>query len=252
MIEGIIISTAILLLLVVFIVLLLSEYQRKKNLHLKEKEVLYHSFQQELLRTQIEIQEQTFNHISQEIHDNVGQVLSLAKVQASIMKETKNLEMVDDVKEHISKALTDLRDIAKSLSSERIRNMSIVDAVQIETDRINKSGILQAGVSCEGKEIKMDEQKKQILLRIIQECLQNIIKHAHASEVRLQFTFKPEGLNVYVKDNGNGFDVNKAMSNSTGLGLQNIKTRASLIGAALAIESTLNEGSILTINIPYE
>ena len=170
------------------------------------------------------------------------------------MNESDNMskEMLNDVKENVSKALADLRDIAKSLSSERIRSMSIVDAVRIETERINKSGIIYATVSCEGEERKTEEQKKQILFRIIQECLQNIIKHAQASEVHLQFHYSPGVLDVMVKDNGKGFDVNKATDNSTGLGLQNIKTRASLIGAELAIESILDKSSTVTIKIPHE
>ncbi len=229
-------------------------YRTRQRKNYLEKEELKINFQQELLRTQLEIQEQTFNHISQEIHDNVGQILSLAKVQINIMNESDNMSkvMLNEVKENVSKALTDLRDIAKSLSSERIRSMSIVDAVRIETERINKSGIIYASVSCEGEERKTEEQKKQILFRIIQECLQNIIKHAQASEVNLQFHYAPDMLDVTVKDNGMGFDVNKAMGNSTGLGLQNIKTRASLIGAELAIESTLDKGSTFTIKMPHE
>lgn len=252
LIMAVVITTILFFLMVAFIVSYFVIYRRKKQEHLFEIKIAKEEFQKQLLQSQLEIQEQTFDHISQEIHDNVGQVMSLAKVQLSIMKETNNLDMVDEVKENISKALTDLRDIAKSLSSERIRSMSIVDAVRIETERINKSGIIYATVSCEGEERKTAEQKKQILFRMIQECLQNIIKHAQASEVNLQFYYLPDMLDVIVRDNGKGFDVNQAMGNSTGLGLQNIKIRASLIGAELAIESTLDKGSTITIKMPHE
>ncbi len=236
------------------ILLFLFLYQKRKFFQRQQLTEMEKEYNEQLLSTQLEIQEQTFNHISQEIHDNVGQILSLAKVQINIMNESEDLnkEMLDEVKQNISKALTDLRDIAKSLSSERIRSMSIVSAVTIETERINKSGIIYAEVSCSGEERKMDDHKKQILFRIVQECLQNIIKHAQASEVNLKFNYMPEGLDVCVEDNGKGFDVNKAMSNNLGLGLSNIKNRASLIGGALAIESTLNEGTTVNISILYE
>src|ERR1700685_1087996 len=142
----IIAATLIFLLLGAFLVFILLYFRNIKNKDLLEKENLKITFQQTILSAQLEIQEQTFNHISQEIHDNVGQILSLAKVQINIMKESEDLnkDMLDEVKQNISKALTDLRDIAKSLSSERIRSMSIVDAVKIETERINKSGIIHA------------------------------------------------------------------------------------------------------------
>jgi len=251
---GIAVATLVFLIIGFFIVILVAYINQRKKKHLEEKQTMQLNFQQEILKSQLEIQEHTFNHISQEIHDNVGQVLSLAKVQINIMNESENLnrQMLDEVKQNVGKALTDLRDIAKSLSSERLRNLGIVEAVKIETERINKTGIIHSTLETAGEEIKMDEQKKQILFRIIQECLQNIIKHAQASELHLQFNFKPERLEVSVNDNGKGFDVSRAISNSAGLGLQNIKSRASLIGGELFIESTLNKGSAITIKIPYE
>ena len=254
LIMAVVIATILFFLMIAFIVSYFIIYRRKKQEHLFEMKLAKEEFHKQLFQSQLEIQEQTFNHISQEIHDNVGQILSLAKVQINIMNESDNMskEMLNEVKENVGKALSDLRDIAKSLSSERINSMSITDAVRIEAERISKSGIIHASVSCEGEERKMDEQKKQILFRIVQECLQNIIKHAQASEVNLHFNYMPDCLDVCVKDNGKGFDVNKAISNSTGLGLQNINTRASLIGGSFAIESTLSEGSTVTIKIPYE
>jgi len=253
-IIGIVITVIVFLIAGFFIVILVAYINQRKKKHLEEKQTMQLSFQQEILRSQLEIQEQTFSNISQEIHDNVGQILSLAKVQINIMNESDNMNgaMLNDVKENVSKALADLRDIAKSLSSERIRNMSIVDAVRLETERINKSGFINATVLSEGEERNTEVQKKLILFRIIQECLQNIIKHAQASEVYLQFNYLPGILVVIVKDNGRGFDVYKAMGNSTGLGLQNIKNRASLIGAELTIESSLDKGSTIMIKMLHE
>ena len=138
-------------------------------------------YEKQLLKSQlIEIQELTFNQISQEIHDNVGQLLSLARIQINIMNESENFNrnMLNEVKENIGNAMTDLRDIARSLNSERIRNASIIEAVVIEMERISKSGVIRARVLAEGVECGMNEQKKFILFRVIQECVQNILKHA--------------------------------------------------------------------------
>ncbi len=118
----------------------------------------------------MEIQEQTFNDISQEIHDNVGQILSLAKVQINIMNESETMsrDMLNEVKENVGKALADLRDIAKSMSNERIKDLSIQMAVSNEVDRINKSGVCIVNIYNDGEEKKMGEHKKLILYRIIQ------------------------------------------------------------------------------------
>src|SRR5579871_3646692 len=253
-ISAIVVTIIVFLIIGFFIVILVAYINQRKKKHLEEKQEMQTNFQQELLRTQLEIQEQTFNHISQEIHDNVGQILSLAKVQINIMNESVNVNnpMLDQVKENIGKALSDLRGIAKRLSNERIRDLSILDAVRIETEPINKTGIINANVSVKGDERKMDEQKKQMLFRIIQECLQNVIKHAECSRLEIDFCYLPEKMEVFVRDNGKGFDVDKALSDSDGLGLQNIRTRVSLIGGELLIESTISKGSTFIIKIPHE
>jgi two-component system NarL family sensor kinase len=250
----IVISSAFLLFLAGAIIILILSYQKRQQQYLREKQELKAVFEKELLRTQLEIQEQTFNDISQEIHDNVGQILSLAKVQINIMNESENMskEMLNEVKENVGKAMSDLRDIAKSLSSERIRAVSIHSSVANEAERINKSGVGSLHVSVDGEERKMDEHKKLILFRIIQESLQNSIKHANASQIDIAFAYLPEELVVTIKDNGKGFDAEEAIQKNSGLGLMNIKTRASLAGGSSSIESRLNKGTTIKINMPYE
>jgi two-component system NarL family sensor kinase len=237
-----------------FLIVYISLYNDRKRKHLEEKKKMHQEFENQLLHSQIEIQEQTFNYISQEIHDNVGQILSLAKVQINIMNESEDINkgMLEDVKENVSKAMTDLRDIAKSLSSERIRALGIYETLINEAERINKSGILQVELLLLGSEQKMNEQKKLILFRIIQESLQNSIKHANASKVDICFNYQPENLQVSINDNGNGFDITKTSEKNAGLGLLNIKTRAALTGGSSSITSELNKGTSITINIPYE
>ncbi len=122
------------------------------------------------------MQEQTFNTISQEIHDNVGQILSLAKVQLNIIDQSEQLDrtLLADAKDSVSKAMTDLRDIAKSLNSERIQLSGLPEITAQELQRINRAGLILTSIKTEGKEQNMQEQKKLIIFRIIQEALQNI------------------------------------------------------------------------------
>lgn len=251
LITGVIVATIVFLFIAFFILALLAYINHRKKAFIQEKQILHDSFSKTLLQSQLEIQEQTFNQISEEIHDNVGQILSLAKVQVNIMNESgeMNREMLNEVKEYISKALTDLRDIAKSLNSERVRTLNIDTTVAYEVERINKSGIAYASITIEGEERKMDEQKKLILFRIVQESLQNIIKHADAKEVEIRFNYLPDLLRTIIWDNGKGFDTG---NKSSGLGLSNIKTRATLAGGGSHIESKPGDGTTIIINMPYE
>jgi two-component system NarL family sensor kinase len=236
------------------VVVILLLYQRKKARHQQQIGDMKKRFSEELLKSQLEMQEETFNRISQEIHDNVGQVMSLAKVQVNIMTESNdmNKDMLNDVKLNIGKAMTDLRDIARSLSSDRIRSISVHTAALTEAERLNKSGIIHINVEVEGQERKMREDKKLILFRIIQESIQNIIKHAKASETTIRFSYNADEVETVIRDNGQGFDIDEATSRSSGLGLSNIKTRAMLAGGRSRIESRLETGTTIIINMPYE
>jgi len=163
-----------------------------------------------------------------------------------------NREMLNDVKVNIGKAMTDLRDIARSLSSDRIRTIGVHTAALSEAERLNKSGIIQIDVEVEGQEQKMQEDKKLILFRIIQESIQNIIKHAKASETVIQFQYESDYLLTRITDNGSGFDPQERMMLNSGLGLSNITTRAMLAGGNSQIQSAPGQGTCITINMPYE
>ena len=255
--EILIVSVAGMIILFVIsatVVFILLSYQKKKFRHRQQIDDMQKRFSEEMLRSQLEIQEETFNRISQEIHDNVGQIMSLAKVQINIITESKDMkrEMLDDVKENIGMAMRDLRDIARSLSSERIKMQSIHAATISEAERINKTGIIRVEVEVEGEEMKIKEEKKLILFRIIQESLQNIIKHAGASETRILFRYAAGELHTLIQDNGKGFNIGEALLRSTGLGLSNIKTRATLAGGSTQYESVPGKGTTVIINMPYE
>ena len=210
-------------------------------------------FNEELLKSRLEIQEHTFNHISQEIHDNVGQILSLAKVQLNIMdqKDELNKTLLGEAQENISKAMNDLRDMAKGLSSERIQLLNLKETIEQELQRVNKTGLMKATVQVEGVEQSIDVQGKLIIFRILQECLQNIIKHAEATQVVVSIHYKPDVLIVLVSDNGKGFDINLKPDNEKGLGLQNMINRAIVLGGSVGIESTPGAGTKIYLTIPY-
>jgi two-component system, NarL family, sensor kinase len=253
-ILAVVVATILFFLMVGFIISYFIIYRRKREEHVYEMRAARKEFEKQLLQTQLEIQEQTLSRVSEEIHDNVGQVLSLARIQINIMNESENFnrDMLNEVKENIGQAMTDLRDIARSMNSERVRNVNIFEAVMTEAKRINKSGIIHAGVLTEGPERSMNEQKKLILFRIIQECMQNILKHAEASEIDIRLCYMPAALEVSVRDNGKGFDPDRLSVTGAGLGLANMRTRASLMGGSVVIESEWESGTLINIKIPYE
>lgn len=250
---AIILGTFLVLFFALSIVFLLSMFNKKNQLHFKEKQLIQEQFEKTILQSRIEIQEYTFNSISEEIHDNVGQILSLVKVQLNIVDQTDPVDktLLFDAKENISKAMTDLRDIAKGLSSERIRVLGLTDSVLQETQRINRSGIMQIRFDVEGQEQGMDGQKQLIIFRIIQECLQNILKHSAAVQASILFTYYLDHLQIRIIDNGKGFNFHQEHLASQGLGLQHIFKRIDLIGGTVDINSVLQQGTTIHLTISY-
>lgn len=251
-VTGVVIAIIVLLLAGFFILILVTYSNSRKKKFIQEKQILEATYNEQLLQSQLEIQEQTFNTISREIHDNVGQILSLAKVQLNIIDQSESLDkrLLSDAKESLSKAMTDLRDIAKSLNSERIQFSSLPEITNFELERINRSGIMMASLCVEGLEQNMQVQKKLIIFRIIQEALHNILKHSRAKNIDLRFCYGTGRLKIDIIDNGKGFDKNM-LTKKDGLGLQNIVSRATLIGGEAHINSIINEGTVITIISPY-
>lgn len=250
---AIILITFIFLILSTAIVFLMLYFQKKKFQYAKEKGELEKQYGEQLLQSRLEMQEQTFDTISQEIHDNVGQLLSLAKLQLSIVEqnEVTDKTLITDIKSNVGNALTDLRDIAKSLSTSRIQELTLLQAVEQELQRIARSGVIKCNVEVSGNEQQVAEQKKIIIFRIVQESLQNILKHAEATIINVEFDFLTEQLKITIDDNGIGFSADEKVKVETGLGLQNIVKRSALIMGKATINSTINNGTKITLIIPY-
>jgi signal transduction histidine kinase len=254
------VSTAIFIeaFLLAFIQAKRFQWERKED-HMKQFEMrtrierMEERFQREILNTKLEIQEQTFNTVSEEIHDNVGQLLSLAKIQVNILEQqpNKDASTLQELKENISLVMSDLRHIAKNLSSYYISNNSLEETVGNQIQRINRLGVIHITLDRLGREQPLNNQKKLVLYRIIQESLQNIIKHAKATNVQLKFNYGPTALQISISDNGKGFNKEHLCKESGGLGLQNMLGRASLIGATTTIDTELNHGTTIQITTPY-
>ena len=205
----------------------------------------------EIYANQQTIQEQTLNHVSQEIHDNVGQLLSLVKLQLNLAAEKGGEEnlLLADARDNIGRAMMDLRDMAKGMSSDRIRLLGLYASVDQEAQRIQRTGVCDVSVTCEGQAQPMDRQKETILFRVIQECLQNIIKHAQATRVEIAFAYADSAVKIEVRDNGKGFLITRGNSLS-GLGMMNMHHRIELMRGKVTVESEPGFGTKILIELP--
>lgn len=240
-----------LLLLGIFIISFLFFYQNKHNLHVAEQEQLKAAYNKEMLTTRLEVQEQTLYHISQELHDNIGQVLSFIKLNLGTtanLEENNRQKKIDESRDLLSQVIADLRSLAKSLSFQQIVEHGILKAINTEVDRVNKSGLLQVEVKINGEPYSLGEQRELVLFRIFQEALNNTLKYAHARKLSIGLIYAPELFNLTIADDGVGFSAVTA-KNQQGSGLKNMESRANLIGAAFKLNSQPGSGSKINVEI---
>jgi signal transduction histidine kinase len=257
-ITGIVVTIIVFLLAGFFILVLVAYINRRKKKHMEEKQMMQSSFHQELLQTQLEIQEQTLKTISQEIHDNIGQVLSLAKLNLNTIDITRKddlLEKIDSSKQLVSKAIQDLRDLSKSLNTDNIAAIGLLRAIGYELDMIRKAGEHKTSLEIMGNAIRPDPQKELIVFRIVQELLNNIIKHAAATNIKVEAHYTNTELELIISDDGKGFNLesmNKEDNNGSGqgLGIRNMHNRARLIGAGFSMQSLEGQGTTVKLKLP--
>jgi signal transduction histidine kinase len=246
LIISVIAASLFVLLLVISVLFLFRIYLKRKNKLLLEKERMSMEFEQTLLKSQLEIQEHTFNHISREIHDNIGQVLSLVRINLNTLEAPGDSEKLELMDELMGKAITDLRSLSHSLDADHIRNNGWMTPVTKLLTDLQKTGKYKTFIEQDENLPALGNDKPIILFRMVQEVINNVIRHAGADTIHLDVKKENDKLVIKIEDNGKGFDTG---INSGGVGLQNLKNRSKMINADLLIKSEQGKGTLVTISI---
>lgn len=249
------ISTSVVLLLTTFIAIFIIQQLRRKQKVRLEKQQLLSQFQQDILRTQLEIQEQTLKTISGEIHDNIGQVLGLAKLNLStlpLLTDETVRKKVDSAREQVKKAINDLRDLSKSLHGDKIAEIGLEQAIAGQLKIIENSGQFTTSLSINGDSKILEAKQEMVLFRMTQEILNNAVKHSKATQISVTISYTTVGIGISISDNGIGFDSEKLDATQTGIGLTNVYSRAALINAKVSVQSFLGTGTIISIEALYQ
>lgn len=240
----------VILLLTTFGIIFFITFQRRKNKLLFEKLETEKRFEEELIQTRLEIQEQTLKNVSWELHDNIGQLLSVANMQLNILNRTMEHPMKQsliEIKEVVANSLQEVRSLSKSLNNEVVDYSGLEASVKNELERFKRLNILQTSFSSEGESFSIPPKDAIILFRILQEFFSNVIKHSRADTLDLQFKYRVEALYIEVRDNGIGFNPETVDKNS---GLLNMTSRAELIKADFHLNSSETSGTSLYLRYP--
>lgn len=230
--------------------------EEKKMNAFREREKLVAQInlhQQELLKTKLEIQEQTYRNISEELHDNIGQTLSLVKLNINTIDvHTPDIaeEQLLESKTLLTKVIQDIRDLAKTLNTDFIDKIGLANAIEQQLHLLKRTGLYATQLSINGDAVKYESQHELVVFRIIQELLNNIVKHAEATSIHVVMNYQTEKLIIIVQDNGKGFDPEKRQLPEKGLGLRNIHNRIRLINGTVRFASEPEKGTTAIIELP--
>lgn len=249
-------SIFLLVLLVGFIIIMLILNQKSRQAQAQELHLMKERYEQELLKSQLEIQENVFGHLSQEIHDNIGQSLTfvaLSLLTVPVDNNSEAQEYIEESRKALQKAITELRDLSRSLHTDRVTEIGLANSIEFELQRLKRTNLYETSVNFVDVRNLLDHQTEIILFRIVQEMLNNIVKHAKASRVEASLSHNTDIIVLEITDNGIGFNPDALFAeqeNHKGLGLRNIRKRATLIGGTFHIHSEKNSGTAIKITIP--
>lgn len=254
--EGYLLIGTTMLVLLVFLValfLFMLVYRKRKLEHTKEVEAMKEKYHKEMLETQVEIQKDTMQQIGREIHDNVGQKLTLAVLYAEHLNlEVSNVlssEKISSIAGLINESLSDLRELSQNLSRTSESGAGLDFLLEKEVTKLKKAGVCSVHFTSTGKQVELSLKINNMILRIAQEFFHNSIRHATCKNIYVHIIYDAIGLKMNLADDGKGFDSGSTYTKG-GIGLDNMKKRASLIGAELLLKSLPGMGTKLDLFMP--
>ena len=247
--TGILVATIILVILVIIIIFLFTIFQKRKNSLLLQQKEAEKKFERAIAETQIEIREETLRNISWELHDNIGQLLTLAKIQVNIAQDDPN--KLEEVTETITKSLTELRSLSILINPDTIKSLSLTEAITLEIERFNRMQFIKAAITSNEEIEVLDDKAEIIIFRILQEFFTNTIKHSKASNLDVNVHYDTDKLVIHAKDDGVGFDQIDCPT-KRGIGLSNMQNRGKLIDAIVQITSQKGKGTAIMLTYPYK
>ncbi|GAA0891690.1 hypothetical protein GCM10009122_13690 [Fulvivirga kasyanovii] len=248
-----IVGTSITLLMAGSIIFFLIYYQKRMLQNKIATQELESGYQKQLLLTTIDSQEKERKRIASDLHDGVGAMLSAAKLNLNMLKsgaipKEELTEALGETKDMIDETIETVRRISKDLLPSSLDVFGLSKAVEELCEKLDNPKT-QVKYEAHGDEVALTKQQELLIYRMIQELINNALKHAEASVIRVNINWE-ESLTVTVQDDGKGFNVEEIRGDiKRGVGLYSIENRAGLIGGSVVFKSQPGEGTTVNIYI---
>jgi signal transduction histidine kinase len=212
------------------------------------KEVL-HRFSRRL----VEVQEVERRHLARELHDEVGQALTAAKinVQSALGAEGEATSAyLQDTTTILDRLLGQVRQISLDLRPAMLDDLGLVPALRSLLDQQGRRASIDMRFSEQNVSESLDPEVQTTCFRIAQEAITNAVRHAHATQIDVDLQCEKEKLRLVIRDNGIGFDAGSAQAQTGGLGLIGMRERAALVGGRARIISSTGKGTAIEVVLP--
>lgn len=226
-----------------FVVAMVFIHRQRQAQNKQKLDQIKSEHEKTLLNIENEIQQDTLTHVGRELHDNIGQLLSLAKLYLGSSKPEKQQEG----KETINQVISEVRALSKNLNLDWVDSLTIEEFIEQQLQKIESTGFCKTSFQHSIELGELSKDQKLVLIRVIQEVLNNAMKHASPEEIKVKIWKDGETRTIQIKDNGKGFDTS---IESSGSGMYNLKKRMETIGGDFSITSSIGNGTLIHLLLP--
>lgn len=245
-------ASLILLLIIIFLVINAKNQKRI----LIQKEINYQQSikslkiekELDIMQAIITAEEEERKRIARDLHDGIGSRLSSLKMQLQTLSPQKNFhDGIDNISESLSFSISELRQIALNLMPETLLQLGLEQAIRDLCYSLSNEGIA-VDFHSHGISHPIDENKQIIIFRIVQELINNALKHSKCSEIMVDCSQNEHLFLLTVEDNGIGFKLDKSIQDK-GMGIKNLKNRVELLQGKIGMSSELGKGTTVNIEL---
>lgn len=231
--------------LVLVIVFMLLYFRQKQKLKDQELEAFQREKEVAVVRSMLDGEEKERRRIARDLHDGLSAMLASVKMKFSSVKSVDELTPAIGSLDDASK---EVRRIAHNMMPEVLMNYGLESALRDFVESVNQNSKMDFDLQLSNLKA-FDQTQELMIYRVVQELVNNVVKHANAKSVLIQLMQVDETLSITVEDDGCGFNVDSAMRKS-GIGMSNLKARVEYLGGTLNIDSSENSGTSVFIEVP--
>jgi two-component system sensor histidine kinase DegS len=207
----------------------------------------------------LESQEQDRKKVAREIHDGIAQTMSNVVLKAELCNKLCDIDNqrakveLNNLKGLTRNALEEVRGIIYDLRPMSLDDLGIVSTLDRYIKKFSDESKLKIDFSVKGAVVELENVIRIALFRVAQEALNNVVKHSQASSVQISLNFAEEYVELFIKDNGNGFDVNSVkITENSGYGICGMKERISLLNGDFIIKSQIDRGTVCMVRVKFD